>query len=329
MKWTADEDATVRAMHATHTRVEIAAKLGRTEGMVRSRCWTLGLNTKSPRWTPKELSMLRDGYAKGVGHPLGLEKLAQEMGRTSDAICQKAADLGLTDPFRPKMEAEDRKGPRLPKFATKEALREHMSAVSKLRHRVQGHPRGMLGKRHTEEIKKVLSACSKKKWQDPSSYLNSEAYRQSISDRSVRLALAGWRPPTRHSRTASGTREDLGIYVRSSWEANYARFLNFLKRHGKISDWEYEPHSFHFEAIKRGTRTYTPDFKVTYPDGHHEWHEVKGWMDDKSRIRLERMAKYFPEEKIVIIDEKWFKSAAKNVAPMIPNWERGGKKRAA
>src|SRR3972149_9721027 len=39
----------------------------------------------------------------------------------------------------------------------------------------------------------------------------------------------------------SGRRADLGMFFRSAWEANVARYLNFLKTHGSVKGWEYEP----------------------------------------------------------------------------------------
>lgn len=132
-----------------------------------------------------------------------------------------------------------------------------------------------------------------------------------------------------YNRTAGGKRADLdNVYFRSSWEANYARFLNLIRNNGDIDRWEYEPHVFFFEAIKQGTRTYKPDFKVYLKNGSYEWHEVKGWMDNKSKTRLSRMAKYYPEEKIILIDESWFRSAyRKGLNKLIPHWEHGNKSR--
>lgn len=117
-----------------------------------------------------------------------------------------------------------------------------------------------------------------------------------------------------------GKRDDLGIYVRSSWEANYARYLNWLKDKGEIISWEYEVDTFWFEGIKRGNVAYTPDFKVTEKDGSIIYHEVKGYMDDKSKVKLNRMAKYHPDIKIIIIGHKEYKEL-KKIKQLIPNWE--------
>ena len=130
---------------------------------------------------------------------------------------------------------------------------------------------------------------------------------------------------TSATRAKSGTRADLGLYVRSRWEANYARYLNWLKAKGQIAAWEYEPDTFWFEAIKRGTRSYTPDFKVTENDGRVVYHEVKGWMDAKSATKLKRMAKYYPEVRVIVIDQAAYQAIAK-WRRLIPDWEEAEKK---
>lgn len=123
-------------------------------------------------------------------------------------------------------------------------------------------------------------------------------------------------------RHHSGKREDLGgLYVRSGWEANYARYLNWLVGLGEIDSWDYEPETFEFEPIKRGARFYTPDFRVRYPDGSMEYHEVKGYMDAKSKTKLRRMAKYYPEVKVILVDSDAYYAIAKEVKNLVPNWE--------
>ena len=124
---------------------------------------------------------------------------------------------------------------------------------------------------------------------------------------------------------AGGFRADIGIYVRSQWEANYARYLNWLKEMGEIYTWEYEPDTFEFEKIKRGTRFYTPDFKVWNTEDEYEYHEVKGYMDQKSKTRIKRMRKYYPGEPLIIIDTPAYNALARDVKGLVPNWESAGK----
>jgi hypothetical protein len=80
-----------------------------------------------------------------------------------------------------------------------------------------------------------------------------------------------------------------------------------LKEAEKIKEWEHEPQTFWFETIKRGVRSYLPDFKVTLHDGTHYWVEVKGYMDAKSHTKLKRFAKYYPKEKLILMTGDWFK----------------------
>lgn len=125
-----------------------------------------------------------------------------------------------------------------------------------------------------------------------------------------------------YSRTKGGRRPDLeNRYFRSSWEANWARYLNFLKQQGQITGWDYEPDVFEFQPIKRGSRFYTPDFKVYHDTGSYEYHEVKGWMDQRSRTKLKRMAKYYPQVKIVLVEKALYTDVARKIGKMLPGWE--------
>jgi hypothetical protein len=124
-----------------------------------------------------------------------------------------------------------------------------------------------------------------------------------------------------YSHVKSGFREDLGFKVNSKMEANYARYLKFLQLNGQIKGWEYEPETFWFESIRRGVRSYKPDFKVHLNDGTYEWHETKGYMDNRSQTKLKRFAKYYPKEKMVLIEYPRYKAIEKTVKGLIPHWE--------
>jgi len=101
-------------------------------------------------------------------------------------------------------------------------------------------------------------------------------------------------------------------FMRSQWELNYACYLNFLIKQKEILDWEYEVDIFRFTKIKQGVVSYKPDFKIYNNNGSIEYHEVKGWMDSRSKTKLKRMAKYYPDIKLVIITEKEYNAIAKN-----------------
>lgn len=263
-----------------------------------------GLIKRVNYFTEEDKERLKEEY---ILHKMSntLDELAQSMGRTKQFICRKAKELGLTDKSS-KTWSIDKKP------ILKEAAKKRISE--------NGHPRGMKGKSHNEEFKQNTSERITKMWKDPNSAFNSEKNRQRLSDNMTKWQSTR-ESSDNYSRTKIGWFEKEGklIFMRSSWELNYAHYLNFLIKHNQILSWEYECDTFWFETIKRGVRSYKPDFKIQLPNGTIEYHEVKGWMDKKSITKLKRMAMYYPEIKIKVIDENSFKSIRK-LAPMIPNW---------
>lgn len=111
-------------------------------------------------------------------------------------------------------------------------------------------------------------------------------------------------------------------YFRSSWEKNYALYLEWLRQSGHIKDWQFEPETFWFHAIKRGVRSYLPDFRVVEANGDTSFHEVKGWMDPKSATKIKRMAKYYPHIRLLVIDKAQYASIRKKIAGLVPGWEQ-------
>lgn len=171
------------------------------------------------------------------------------------------------------------------------------------------------GHRHSTESKLKMAEASRAMWADPNSILNSPAHRQRIGDRVSKLQQS--RPWLNRYSRGNGSHYMIGgkeYWFRSSWEVVYARYLQFLLNKKEIALWEYEVDTFWFEKIRRGIRSYKPDFKITNLDASIEYHEVKGWMDKKSATKLKRMAKYYPEIKMVLIDKDVYKS--------IKKWER-------
>ena len=107
------------------------------------------------------------------------------------------------------------------------------------------------------------------------------------------------------------------VYFRSKWEANYALYLDFLIKQKQIKKWTYEKDVFIFEKIKFGTRSYRPDFKIYNNDESIEYHEVKGYMDAKSKTKIKRMAKYYPNIKLIIVDKPIYKDIKKKLGKML------------
>lgn len=121
---------------------------------------------------------------------------------------------------------------------------------------------------------------------------------------------AGWR-----------TIGETNKYYRSGWEANYAYYLQWLKDNKQIQSWAHEPKTFWFEDIKRGCRSYLPDFLVVENNGNEVYHEVKGWMDSKSKTKIKRMAKYHPSVKLIVINKKQLDAIYKSLGSAIHGWE--------
>lgn len=113
-----------------------------------------------------------------------------------------------------------------------------------------------------------------------------------------------------------------GQMYRSGWERNVARYLNHLIQQGVVDRFEYEPERFPF-PVKRGNKSYLPDFKVWYPDGTYEWWEVKGYMDDASRIKLKRFALHHTEEslKLKLIDRPAYMKIKAEYENVLEGWE--------
>jgi hypothetical protein len=81
-----------------------------------------------------------------------------------------------------------------------------------------------------------------------------------------------------------------------------ARFLNFLQLKRQIARWLYESRTFWFETIRRGVRSYKPDFEVTMPDGSTYFIEVKGWMGH--RLRPSRMGMTLVRRGLLVDDRR-------------------------
>ncbi len=96
--------------------------------------------------------------------------------------------------------------------------------------------------------------------------------------------------PSKNPSQRSGKRDDLNsLYVRSGWEANVARVLN-----KKRKKWEYEPKTFVFNNIQRGSVSYTPDFLIK--GASPMWIEVKGRMNTGDYTKLLNFKRQYPKE---------------------------------
>lgn len=112
-----------------------------------------------------------------------------------------------------------------------------------------------------------------------------------------------------YTSAKGGTREDLGCYFRSMWEANFARILNF-----QAKKWEYEPITFQLEP----SFSYTPDFFVS---DENTYYEIKGRMNERSEKQLRLMKEIYPNVNLVLIDSEKYSELKVQFKQLLPAWE--------
>lgn len=306
MKKATDDDIK-RAYTRTKSIWKVAKLFGMCGQSVQERLVKLDIERegRGKKWTKEEEALLvflyKNGFKRGDGQ---LDNLLEVTGRTKQYISRKAKLLGLTSRNR-NIDPE---------------LIDTMAKRTKLWIKDNGHPKGSLGLKHTDEVKEIISKKSIKSWATKTEDEKAETILKMLKTKTAR----GTHPKNREKATwKCGWREIGGQrkYYRSRWEANYARFLQWLKERGDIVKWEHEPETFWFEQIKRGCRSYLPDFRVTENNGNIVYHEVKGWMDDRSKTKIKRMAKYYPKTKLIIIDGPIYKDIKKKMSRLIDGWE--------
>lgn len=286
---------------------ETAKEFGMCGQSVHERLQKAGFKDfKNRPITPAEESAIRQAYARPDFYEAELlGALAKSLGRTKALICKHAERWGLTN------------------ICHKKSLDQTAKNRARLKDQWKHtpHPRGMLGKKHTDLSRAKMSEMSQARAEAAT---QDEAFRRGQKMLKTKMAKYGTLAPPRSGTTWKAAWREIGgvrKYFRSRWEANYGHYLEWLKTRGEVTSWLHEPETFWFEGIRRGTTNYLPDFKVTFPDGRIEFHEVKGWMDDRSKTKIRRMAKYHPKVVLVVRGAAWFK-ANKALALVVPGWEK-------
>ena len=126
----------------------------------------------------------------------------------------------------------------------------------------------------------------------------SQTTKDKISNTHIRLKLgAGRNNPmygklTTHSKGAYYN----GIYMRSTYEIKYAKYLD--NNHIK---YKYEPNTFEVEYTYQGIKkegTYTPDF---YLPETNEYIEIKGWWRGYAKPKFEAFKEQYKDIKIKLL----------------------------
>lgn len=289
MKWTAEQERFLAENYPIKGKAWCVEAMALKEHQVRYKASAMGLVARgvSEAW--------RQGVVSIAKKLTGRKRPEQ-----ADVIKQAILDKGLH-------------------IQTAEA-RQSQSEKMALWIQENGHPRGMSGKTHSVSAKAQMSASGLARSARESDEVKADRALKSMKTRAATGILVS---PRAGTTWKSGWREVGGQrkYFRSKWEANYARYLQFLMDSGEIRNWEHEPVTFWFDAIKRGCRSYLPDFRVTENSGEVVFHEVKGWMDDRSKTKIHRMAKYHPTVKLVVIEASGYNDIRRKVSQMCNGWE--------
>lgn len=294
----------------SYSRLNSIWKVGEELGMcgqsIQERLVKLNIPRNLPGITVMELDRIKEVYQSGIISGDGkLKLLSKEINRTIPFISRYANIMGLTNISREKTET----------------FKKEQSIKKKEWYKKNEHPRGMLNKTHTKDVRDIISKSTKKKWSemtDQELYDRAKKTHETCVKNGIKRGVNGDSKKSWKAQWATiGGKKH---YYRSHWEVNYACYLEFLKRNKSIKDWEYEPETFWFESIKRGVRSYKPDFKVYENNGNIVYHEVKGWMDSRSKTTISRMRKYYPEKKLIIIDAPKYKEIGKKLGSAIKGW---------
>ena len=116
-----------------------------------------------------------------------------------------------------------------------------------------------------------------------------------------------------HNQRVTATFNGKQCKFRSKFEYRFARYLEGLQKIGAIKEWDYEPKTFWFDGIKRGTCSYMPDFFVIEKDGTEIYYETKMHLVAKDITKFKRMAKYHPGVNLVLMMHDNRKREANNM----------------
>jgi hypothetical protein len=272
---------------------KVAKEFGMCGQSVHERLSNLGVINKMRKMTIRELSQIKEVYESGIIRGDGkLEKLSQEINRTIPFISRFAREMGLTTYSR--------------KHTNK--LREMQAKNMKLFYKTHTHPKGFLNHTHNKQAREKIAYSSVLKWMSITKKEHLARVmkaRKTTMERGSEMHSAG---DSKKSWKAQWLQVGPHYhYFRSSWEIIYAQYLQEKWDNEEIRYWEPEESTFWFEDSSSNVRSYKPDFTVYENDYSESFHEVKGYMDDRSKKCLELMAKEYPNIKLIVIDSKRFK----------------------
>jgi len=148
--------------------------------------------------------------------------------------------------------------------------------------------------------------CSAKFYKNPSK----KESRKKISKKFSGEGNPMFGKPSPHRK--GGFRKDLGHYVRSNWEADFARILNLQK-----IQYQYEPETFEIKLKNGKAVHYTPDF---YVPSKKTFYEIKGWMHQLDQEKIEGFQEQYPQYNFILINTTKFAEFAFQYKNLV-EWE--------
>lgn len=187
---------------------------------------------------------------------------------------------------------------------------------------IMQYAKKQIGRKYSPEARKKMSEAAKNTYRMGRVPWNKGKIGCYSKETCLKMSRSGVKRTLRQGSSSGrgGYRADLGCYFRSSMESNVARWLDWLIANGKIYNWVYEPQTFVFPE-SYGPKYYVPDFRITYADGSHYWIETKGRMDHRSKLKIKRLRKHYPNEELVVMNWDEYKELGKKFGKMLPNWE--------
>lgn len=269
-----------------------------------------GYTLKGAKFTPAEDDVIQRYYADTPVENFNLDDLVallpDRQHKSAKAnICARAKQLGLTDKNRTPSAQTKRKASEL----TRQQLKE------------KGHPRGMLGKKHTPEVREVVGQKAREMWAGWTPEQRRERQHKMMVTKAQRGNLVHQRP---HTSWRAGWRTvgSRAYYFRSQWEANFACYLEWQREQGLIRAWAFEPMTYFLKGAEGQTLAYIPDFRVFTLSEAVIFYEVKGWMDARSILKLRLMAEQHPHVMLTVIGGAEYQELSAWAAAIVPGWEK-------
>lgn len=160
MPWTDEEKKLLIDNYESMSDKELRELLNKTDGQLRGMKSRLGLNSKTNYLTDEEKQTIINYYNS---HPneIDLDELSKMINRQKTSICRFARKEGLTDNSRPLTNKSiDKLKEGLKRYQETEEYKNniHKQQVRLLQYYANNeHPKGMLGKHHSEDTRKRMS----------------------------------------------------------------------------------------------------------------------------------------------------------------------------